>query len=122
VELCVAEVPATIGVLGKVTHVLLLVLEILVVAVMVGVGQSWSVVAMCALAMTVAMELLAPSVESFDSGEPRVFLDMAKILVLLVVVMPPLSCALPLTVALLFLVTIAAPGRLQPKPANQQHL
>jgi hypothetical protein len=113
VELCVAEVLAVVGVLGKVIHVLLLVLVVLVDVIVVRVGQSLSVVAMCALAMTVAMELLAPGMESFGSGKPLVFLDMAKLLVLLVVVSsPPLSRAPPLTVALLFLVTVAVPGRL----------
>jgi hypothetical protein len=76
-------------------------------------GRNSYAVAMRALAMTVAMELLALGVESFGSGEPRVFLDMAKLLVLLVVVSSPsLSHAPPLTVALLFLVTVIVPGRL----------
>jgi hypothetical protein len=86
-------------------------------------GRNSYVVATLALAMTVAMELLALGVESFGSVEPRVFLDMAKLLVLLVVVSSPLlSHAPPLTVALLFLVTVAVLGRLYPKPANQHHL
>jgi hypothetical protein len=51
--------------------------------------------------------------ESFGSGEPHVFLDIAKLLVLLVVISSPsLSRTPPLIVALLFLVTVAVPGRL----------
>jgi hypothetical protein len=76
-------------------------------------GRNSYAVATRALAMIVAMELLALGVESFGSGEPRVFLDMAKLLVLLAIVSsPPLSRAPPLTVALLFLVTVVVLGRL----------
>jgi hypothetical protein len=53
------------------------------------------------------MDLLAMGMESFGSGEPHVFLDIAKLLVLLVVISSPsLSRTPPLIVALLFLVTV----------------
>jgi hypothetical protein len=40
---------------------------------------------MCALTMAVSMEFLAPTIESFAMGKPYVFLDQAKLLMLLVI-------------------------------------
>jgi hypothetical protein len=64
--------------------------------VRVGYSLRARAIAMRALAMTVAMELLAPAVETFGSGEPLVFLDLAKLPIVSSLL---LSRAPPLTVA-----------------------